>query len=261
MQLNDSNRPKLRDKQRSHNAPYPIGEIPDSVMYAVGKQLVHRHAIGMADITGDDFAGIFAAAIDGEHRDKPLGIADVIWNSCAWSVKTVKHKTPFRAQVIRLISGRNSPVFSAGISDPLEDVKATGRAVLEIWNERVAIAGDQFDDLRMIVLVRNPDRKEYALFDTNIVRYTPIDYAWTLNSRGNLEGLNRTTGKHVFTWQPHGSQFTIIKQIPSSALMFRVVKSPPILEVHQVMNLIEYKDDWIQKVNINKATNEKGGTE
>jgi len=41
--------------------------------------------------------------------------------------------------IIWLISGRSSPDYSYGISDPHENVQKTGRAVLEIWNERVNI--------------------------------------------------------------------------------------------------------------------------
>jgi hypothetical protein len=45
-------------------------------------RIVHRLAVGHADITGDDFGGIFASAINGVHRGKPLGIADVEWHEC-----------------------------------------------------------------------------------------------------------------------------------------------------------------------------------
>jgi len=30
----------------------------------------------------------------------------------------------------------------------------------------------------------------------------------------NLEGYDRSGDAHVFTWQPHGSQFTIIENVP-----------------------------------------------
>lgn len=243
-----NNKPKLRDTTQSHSAPYPIGEIPDSVMYAVGKQLVHRHAIGMIDIKGDDFAEMFASAIGGVHRDQPLGIADVVWNKCAWSVKTVKSLRTFTQKKVRLISGRNSPAFSAGISDPLKDINATGRAVLEIWNERVAIAGDRCDDLRMIVLIRDPIKKHYTLFESGITRYVPTEYVWKQNAHGNLEGSAKLSGEHIFTWQPHGSQFTVIKNVPPSTIKFKIVKPPKVLPVEQIMKMVGYDDSWIEKV-------------
>lgn len=248
MQLDNDKKPRLRDKTQSHSAPYSIGEIPDSVMYAIGKQLVHRFAVGMADITGDDFGGIFAEAIGGEHRDTPLGIADVVWESCAWSIKTVKHKNPFKAGKIRVISGRNSPAYSFDMGDPFADVNETGEAVLSIWNERVNIARDEYDDLRMAVLIRDPNTKRYAIFEDEVKRFAVTEYVWALNKRKNLEGYSRLTGEHVFTWQPHGSQFTIIKPVSASALMFKIVKSVPVLEVREIMNLIAYQDNWIEKI-------------
>lgn len=249
MQSERDRKPKLRDKTQSHNVPYPIGEIPDRVMYAVGKQLVHRMAVGTADITGDDFGRIFAEAIGGIHRDKPLGIADVTWERCAWSAKTIKHKSPFHTRELRFISGRNSPTYSMGIKDPFENVEKTGRAVLEIWNERVSIASDAFDDLRVIIFLRNPDTKQYVLYEKDVQRYTPIDYGWKVNARHNFEGYDRATGKHAFTWQPHGSQFTIIlPPPPPSALMFRVKQNVPTIEAHQILRWTGYQDNWIERV-------------
>jgi hypothetical protein len=56
---------KLRgkSKRRTDSGPYPLGEFPASVAVEMGRHIVHRLAVGHADITGDDFGGIFAAAI------------------------------------------------------------------------------------------------------------------------------------------------------------------------------------------------------
>ena len=85
----------------------------------------------------------------GTHLQSPVGIADVTFNKMAWSMKTVKAKNPHRSNAsIRLISGRCSPDYSYGINNPHEDIEATGRAVLNIWNERVNIAQDYYRDYR-----------------------------------------------------------------------------------------------------------------
>ena len=103
-----SNEPKLKGKAQRRSGPHPLGELPPSLAVEIGKRIVHRLAVGHADITGDDFGGIFAASIGGEHRGKPLGVADVTWEGCAWSVKTVQDPHPFTQTTIRTISGRNS---------------------------------------------------------------------------------------------------------------------------------------------------------
>ena len=223
-------KPKLRGSAKQRSSPYPLGEIPRKVAVAVGRQIVHRLAVGHANITGDDFGGIFAKAIEGDHRSSPLGVADVVWNGCAWSAKTVQHNNPFNAETLRLISGRNSPDYSLGISDPRKNIETTGRAVLAIWNSRVNEALSEHDDLRVIVLVRDMNAREFVLFEQEARRYVPDNYRWTVNERGNFEGYNRQDGERLFTWQPHGSQFTVHRKVPPAASKFRIAPNVPIIE-------------------------------
>ncbi|MCH8309133.1 MAG: hypothetical protein IIB17_01390, partial [Chloroflexi bacterium] len=181
-----------------------MGQLPDAVLHELGKQLVHRIAVGQSDISGDDFGTIFANAVGGIHRNRPLGIADVILNKGAWSVKTIKsQRDPFTQKTVRLISGRNSPDYSLGISDPHENPERTGRAVLEVWNARVDEALSEHNELRIVVLVRNVETRRFLVFEEEAARYTPTDFSWEYNPRGNLEGRNRVDGTHHFTWQPH----------------------------------------------------------
>ena len=223
-----------------------MGEIPDSVLVGIGKQVVHRLAVGLGDITGDDFGTIFSEAIKGVHRSRPLGIADVVWDDCAWSVKTVKANQPFQQRSVRLISGRNSPDYSLGISDPHIDPSATGKAVLSIWNARVDEAMDEFDDLRIVALVRNIAAREFVLFEEEAQRFVPGDYWWTFNERNNLEGRDKVSHNHRFTWQPHGSQFTIIRDVPGSSRHFSVAPNVPLVEPDVVLKAVGYSDDWIR---------------
>lgn len=52
------------------------------------------------------------------------------------------------------------------------------------------------------------------------------------------------TGLTRFTWQPHGSQFTIHTHVPKNAIKF-VVKAPPIISKSDVMNAIGFDESWI----------------
>jgi hypothetical protein len=210
-------------------------------------RIVHRLAVGHADITGDDFGGIFASAIDGVHRGKPLGIADVEWNGCAWSVKTVQAKKPFNQSRIRLISGRNSPSYSADIPNPFADTQATGRAVLEVWNARVDEALHSHDDLRILVIIRNMDTLEFTLFEHEGARFIPTEYQWTVNEKKNFIGCD-ARGEHCFTWQPHGSQFTIMHCVPASAYRFRILKRPAMVPEKQVLEMVGFEGNWIEHV-------------
>lgn len=240
--------PKLRGKAKARPSLYPFGELPDDVVLSIGCLIVHRLAVGHADITGNDFADIFADSISGKHLLKPLGVTDVVWNECSWSAKTVKHAKPFKKKEVRLITGRNSPIFSYGIKDPLEDVAKTGRAVLQIWNERVNQSFNEFSDLRIVVMIRDMDALEFCLFEYDASRYTPSDYLWEKNKKNNLVGYDKSTGKHVFTWQPHGSQFTVIKSVPASACKFRIKRHPGVVEPQHILRLARFSNDWIEHV-------------
>lgn len=225
--------------------PYPLGQVPDEVLHSVGKQIVHRLAVGHGDIIGDDFGTIFARAIGGIHRAKPLGLADVILDGSAWSLKTVQSSRPFAQKKVRLISGRNSPDFSLGIENPHEDPVTTGRAVIAIWNRRIDAAMLEVEDLRVVVLVRNMANREFTLFEEEPRRFAPDDYAWAFNKRGNLEGKESSSGVHRFTWQPHGSQFTVIRDVPGSARKFSIGPNVPIVEESAVLRAIKFAPDWV----------------
>jgi len=235
----------LRGGARRRNEPYPLGQFPDNLLYDIARQLVHRLAIGLGDITGDDFGTIFATAIGGIHRGRPLGIADVELDGCAWSVKTVKASVPFTLPVARLISGRNSPDYSLGISDPRANAENTGRAVLAVWNARVNEAMDQYDDLRIVIMARNMETREFLIFEEEAQRFTTTAFSWSFNQRGNLEGHNRTTGAHEFTWQPHGSQFTVLRHVPASARRFRISPNVPMVQPDTILAAIRFRPDWI----------------
>ena len=241
-----SDEPRLRGKSGSSSGPWQIGQIPERVIYAIGRQLVHRLAYGRMDISGDDFGDIFAAAIDGAHHSSPLGMVDVLFGGVGWSVKTVKSAKPQTQRQVRLISGRNSPDFSSGIKNPHADLQATGQAVLAVWNSRLNAARKEQNDVCVAVLIRNMQTQCFTLFEEEITRYVAADYEWRKNERGNLQGHRKTDGKHCFTWQFHGSQFTIFRAVPGSATHFKINCIVPRIEPSHIESLIRYNDGWIE---------------
>ena len=206
---------------------------------------MHRLAIGMSDINGDDFGTIFAKSIEGDHRPSPLGIADVGWNGCGWSVKTVKYAKPFQRKDVRLISGRNSPDYSHGIENPHEDIQKTGRAVLTIWNARVDEALDEFDELRVVAFIRNIDTREFVIFEEEAQRFIPENYEWERSKRGPLYGYEKSNHAHRFTWQFSGSQFTVLREVPVANRQFSINRHVPTIEASKVLDTVRFKEDWV----------------
>ena len=81
------------------------------------------------------------------------------------------------------------------------------------------------DCIRTSILVRSNDLRSYVLFEEDTERFRTTDFHWEVNSNGNLIGLD-SQNRQRFTWQPHGSQFTIHTIVPEEAVKFQV-KIPP----------------------------------
>lgn len=236
--------------------PYPINGFPLSVIEELGKRLVYMKAVGRPDVDGNEFSRIFAESMVGFALNKPLGIADVTWNGCCWSVKTVKNAKPHvltsrrggtaNPKRLRLIIGRNSPNYSAGVDNPMEDIQSTGNIVLEIQNSRIAETREHHADVRLMVFVRNMESREFTMFERSIIPFATNSYTWRLNAKGNLEGYEGDI--HRFTWQPHGSQLTMVEPIPASATRFRIKKMPEALKMDNLLDVVGYEPSWIERI-------------
>ena len=235
---------KTRGKSEEIELRYPLNEFPRDVIEKLGGHIVYLMAVGNADIGGDTFARIYADSIGGEASSKPIGITDVTWKNCAWSLKTVKNKSPHKMKTLRLIAGRNNPGYSAGIKDYYKDKNATGQAVLDIYNQRVLEVRQKYDDMRLLVLVRNMEKLEFTLFERSLEPLAVNDYKWETNERDNFLGYKGDM--HCFTWQPHGSQFTVIENVPASACRFRIDRKPSLVEMKHILDTIHFRPEWIE---------------
>lgn len=238
--------PRLRDGHRLTSSElYPINEIPDDIIVKIASYFVYLLYMGRKDITGEDWGDAFANAIGGIHLDSPIGIADVVKGKMAWSMKTVKNSNPMKVKNVRLISGRCSPDYSYGITDPHEDISKTGRAVLGIWNERINLALDNYNPIRTMVLIRSEDCLSFCLYEEYTHRYASNDYQWEVNKNGNLIGKSIISNTTKFTWQPHGSQFTIHEDIPHNAVRF-AIKRPPVISKDIILPTIGFESSWVE---------------
>lgn len=242
----DDREPRLRDGGQTRREPFRINQIPDSVIYSIARQITGLLSFGRRDINGDDWGDIWANAITGKHLARPLGLVDVVSKQVGWSVKTVKTTKKagaIGADRIRLISGRNSPDYSLGITDLHSDIQKTGEAVLKIWNGRIDLAENEYWPNRTAVLIRSKDMLSYSLFEEPLHRYDVSQYEWRYNAKRNLEAIDRISGKTCFTWQFHGSQFTVHSRVPNSARRFRIMNPPPV-SIETALDDMDYSSDW-----------------
>lgn len=248
-----SKKPKLRTVDKSM-PPFYLNHFPSSFPYTLGKELVYLLASkGKPILEGPEWEAIFAICIGAEWKPSNVGLDDVILGNTAWGAKTVKSSKPSNQKKVRLISGRNSPVYSFGnVIDTNADPNEVGISILDIWNERVSAVREKFQNLRTVVLIKSNSLTEVVVFEFDTIRYDPELFVWEWNRNGNLRGLEKSTNEHRFTWQPHGSQFTIIEEVPTDSLLIRI-KEPEVLNKEDILNALGFDKSWVSVEKRNRS--------
>ncbi|HRR33574.1 MAG TPA: hypothetical protein P5026_05710 [Kiritimatiellia bacterium] len=247
--MDNTLQPRLRTVDKTQPL-YRLNRFPDEFPYLLGRELIYLLATRgeNARLEGSDWEEIFARCIGAKWTPSNVGLDDIVHQGMAWGAKTVKNKKPFTARSVRLISGRNSPIYSFGDEDiKTQNPEQLGEKILSIWNQRVAEVRKRFPTLRTVVLLKGDGLTEVSVFETETILYRQEDYIWQWNDNDNLEGLLKNTNRHAFTWQPHGSQFTIIEEVPEERLKLHIRK-PSVLNQKQVLDALSVDDSWIEIV-------------
>ncbi len=246
-------KPRLRTVKKT-SPPFPLNEFPGEFPYILGEEIVYLLATkGKPVLEGAEWEAIFASCIGAEWKPSNVGLDDVVLGNTAWGAKTIKATKPYRCERVRLISGRNSPVYSYGETvDVNLDPYGVGVSVLEIWNERVSAIRAKYQNLRTVVLIKSNDLTEVVVFEFDTIRYDPDMFVWEWNKNGNLQGIERSTMYHKFTWQPHGSQFTIIEQVPETSLLINI-RQPRKLDKVNILKTVGFDFSWVTVTRRNRS--------
>lgn len=105
----------------------------------------------------------------------------------------------------------------------------------------------KFATTRTVVLIKGEDLTSVSVFEEEACKFLPEDYEWEWNQKGNLEGYVKGTDIKKFTWQPHGSQFTVITKVPEGRLKLRI-RQPPHLDREGVLRQLKFDPSWIEIV-------------
>lgn len=240
--------PKLRTVNKT-KPPYKLNDFNSDFPYLLGREIIYLLASkGKPVLEGSEWEEIFAICIGAEWKPSNVGLDDVLLGNTAWGAKTVKSsvKDLKNLKKVRLISGRNSPVYSyGGKIDITNDPNSVGDQVLGIWNERVSSIRQKYKNLRTVVLVKSNDLTQVSVFEFNTIRYDPELFEFSWNKNGNLEGYEKKNKSKRFVWQPHGSQFTIIEEVPENTLVLRL-KKPEDLDRSKILEAIGFDSSWIK---------------
>jgi hypothetical protein len=248
--------PRLRQVSKT-NPLYPINKFPPEFVKNLAQHICVRLATrGDSDLEGQDWEKIFADCIGAKHTPSNIGLDDIthIASSTAWGAKTVKGKVDTssiaasKKRTVRLISGRNSTTYSYGEAiDPKKtEPNDVGEMVIGIWNQRVKEVRARFENLRTVVLIKDEGLNKLAVFEHETELYIPTSYRWLWNKRNNLEGYDEHEC-HRFTWQPHGSQFTIVEEIPEDTLRIQI-KTPTTISKKRILEEIGFDNDFYETI-------------
>jgi len=239
-------KPKLRTVEK-YKPPFTLNEFPKDFHITLGREVIYLLASRITPrLEGSDWEEIFTRLIGGRWKPTNVGLDDVLLEQTAWSAKTVKYSTPSKAKKVRLISGRNSLSYSYDVDEILRsDPNKVGEMVLNIWNERVSSIRAKYQHLRTVVLVKSDDLLELAVFEIDTDIYPTNSYTWTWNKNKNLVGHHKQSQYHRFTWQPSGSQFTIVKDVPKKRLALRL-RQPESLNRDAVLKTLKFDDSWVE---------------
>ena len=246
--MSEIKQPRLRNVDK-YRPLYPLGEFPEGFALELGKEIIYLLATRKSpSLEGSDWERIFAKCIGAQWTPSNVGLDDVQFNQMAWSAKTVKNPNPFTVQHVRLISGRNSPDYSFDVKNVhAEDPNKLGAMILEIWNARIVDVRKKFATTRSVVLIKGDDLQTVSVFEEEALRFVPEEYSWDWNDNGNLEGYQKSTDIKKFTWQPHGSQFTVISRVPDNRLKLRI-RRPQLLDRDSVLEQLKFDPSWVEIV-------------
>jgi len=222
---------------------YPLNQLPANFALALGREIIYLLATRSdARMEGSDWEEIFARCIGADWAPSNVGLDDIVYRQMAWGTKTIKNNSPFDVKHVRLVCGRNSPDYSFNIKNVHNILpNELGGKVLEIWNARLRQVREKFTTVRTVVLIKGDKLLDLSVYEEDTVFFSPDEYEWQWNERNNLEGYSKAGSIHKFTWQPHGSQFTVISDVPDKRLKIHL-KEPPKVRQGDVLKSIEYDD-------------------
>lgn len=241
--------PRLRTVNKA-TAPFDVNKFPNSLVDTLAKNVVYMMATKQSmSLEGNEWEQIFAECVGADWKPSNVGLDDVVLDNCCWGAKTVFGQGDIEHQdKVRLICGRNAVTYSFGVDNYSEvDPNELGKMVLQIWNERVSAVRQVFKFVRTVVLVKSKDYRDYLVFEFDTVRYDPELFYFKWNKRGNLEGYDKQTNQHKFTWQPSGSQFTIIEKIPTERLHISI-KQPEPIDKETILQALKFDKSWYRIV-------------
>lgn len=155
--------------------------------------------------------------IDPFYNIRSKKLYDVVDESThiGWSVKSIQwafyNECEFELVIQRADVYKKAAALGFEPLTSASDPNRIGAALLKHW--KLKVNGDALDQgvtsKRILVLLKTENKKHYAVFEEDIVQYTPEElyWMWTSPQKNGLKGYRRSDNKCVYRWYPSQKQF------------------------------------------------------
>ena len=204
----------------------------------LGKDLTFLLATrGRLEIDNEEWARMLERATRAESSDRAIQRRARCFR--VWHTFEIHH--------VSLTNTLHLPMdFDKAVSECAADPSKLGAMILGAWNKSLSIICG-FDEERFSVLFAGMDSPCAVFFEVPIIPFEFSEYDWDWNEDDGLDGYVKGTGVQRFTWQPHGSQFTITTAIPDNRLKLRI-RQPPRLDREEVLTQLKFDPSWVEIV-------------
>ena len=204
----------------------------------LGKDLTFLLATrGRLELDNEEWARMLELAMRAESPDRAILLR----------ARCFRVRHTFEIHHVSLANTLHLPVdYDKAVGECAADPNSLGAMILEAWNKSLTIVCG-FDEERFSVLFAGMDSPCAVFFEVPIVSFEPSEYVWEWNEDGGLDGYEKETDVQRFTWQPHGSQFTVISRVPDNRLKLRI-KQPPLLDRDAVLTQLKFDPSWVEIV-------------
>jgi transcriptional regulator with XRE-family HTH domain/general stress protein 26 len=150
-------------------------------------------------------------------------------NRIGWSAKTVQFSNLSAGAQFELVIQR-ADIFTKSKELGFDDLslqsspQTLGKALITHWHQKITSDADaqNIQDMRVCVLLKSTDRKNYAVVETPLALYSQadLDWHWTNSNKSGLQGIRRSDNMTVFRWYPSQKQLFERFIIPKDAYIF-----------------------------------------
>jgi hypothetical protein len=162
-----------------------------------------------------------------------------------WSIKSVQRiiNLPCEFEVVIQRADIFKKAKQLGFEELTLDspTERLGAALLKHWYEEKVRKDTQFqgvEDERVSILLKSPNRKEYAYFEERLAEYRhdELRWEWTNETKTGLQAKRDRDDILVFRWYPNQKQFFERFALPESVYTFSI--EPKRLSTGDVVSLL-----------------------